>query len=205
MDKIPLLNIDSAIEILKNGGIIAYPTETFYGLGCDATRPQSVKKIFDVKGRETKAPISVLIPSFERLRDYVQDIPALAQRLIQKYWPGPLTLIFRARDGVFPHELLAGGETIALRVSPHPIARQLVQALGLPLTTTSANRSGDPPARSLEEVRRYFTEIEGVIDGGTLPPAQGSTILDVTVDPPKVVREGEISREELSQVLSLKL
>ena len=199
---IPLLEIPKAIEILKKGGVIAYPTETVYGLGCNATRPESVKKIFEAKGRGGQVPISILISSAQALPNYVQDIPPVALKLIQKYWPGPLTLIFKARQGVFPPELLAGGETIALRVSPHPIARQIVQALGLPLTTTSANKSGQPPARSVEEVRSSSLEIDGVIDGGILSQAQGSTILDVTVDPPRVVREGEISTQDIFDVIS---
>jgi L-threonylcarbamoyladenylate synthase len=193
---IPFLDIPSAVRILKKGGVIAYPTETVYGLGCDATRPEAVQRIFDLKGRDSQSPISVLIPSKEVLSDYVEEIPPIAETLIEKFWPGPLTLVFRAKP-LFPSELLAEGHTIALRVSSHPVGLQLTQALGLPLTTTSANKSGQAPARSSKEVQAIFDQLDGMVDGGVLPPAKGSTIVDVTVDPPKIVREGEVLREDL--------
>jgi L-threonylcarbamoyladenylate synthase len=195
---IPVLDVPSAVKVLKQGGVIAYPTETFYGLGCDATRPEAVQKLFELKGRSADNPIPVLIHSRETLLYWVRDVPAGAETLMDKYWPGPLTLIFWAKGGL-PTELLAGTGKIALRISSHPLARSLTQDLGLPLTTTSANRSGSLPARSVEEVRVYFQNIEGVVDGGVLPPSKGSTILDATVDPPKILREGEISRKTLSK------
>ena len=198
---IPFLDIPSALRILKSGGVIAYPTETVYGLGCDATRAESVKRIFDLKGRDSAAPVSVLIPSVESLSEFVEEVPPVAKKLIEKFWPGPLTLVFKAKP-IFPAELLAEGNTIALRVSSHPVGLQLSQGLGLPLTTTSANKSGHPPARSSDEVQEIFEDLDGMVDGGILPPAQGSTIVDVTVDPPRIVREGEISIEDLKNLIS---
>jgi L-threonylcarbamoyladenylate synthase len=193
---IPVLDVPSAVRILKRGGVIAYPTETFYGLGCDATLPKAVQKLFELKGRPADNPIPVLIHSREALPYWVRDVPEGVEALMEKCWPGPLTLVFWAKEGL-PGGLLAGTGKIALRISSHPLARSLVHGLGLPLTTTSANRSGSPPARSAEEVRNAFQNIEGIVDGGVLPPSRGSTILDVTVDPPKILREGEISREAL--------
>ncbi len=194
-----MLDIPSAVQILKKGGIIAYPTETFYGLGCDATNFAAIQKIFELKGRDEKNPLPVLIDSVEKLPLYVREIPLFAEKLIQKFWPGPLTLVFWAKEGCFPEELLAGTQKIALRISSHPLAQKLTKGFGLPLTTTSANRAGEIPARSAEELKKYFSNIDGVVEGGELLPSKGSTILDVTCKSPKVLREGDILKIELQK------
>lgn len=191
------LDISTAIPILKQGGVIAYPTETVYGLGCDATNPRAVQKLFDLKGRDSKVPIPVLIGELSQLPLYVEEIPESAKKLIQKFWPGALTLIFQAKN-IFPEELLAKTGKIAIRISSHPIAQELTKKFALPLTTTSANRSGQPAASTPEEVEKYFkNEIDGILSGGELLASQSSTILDVTFDPPKLVREGTISLKEI--------
>lgn len=189
-----------AVEILKRGGVVAYPTETVYGLGCDATNERAVKKLFSIKGRSEKNPIPILIGSKEDLADYVREIPDVAKRWIEDFWPGPLTLVFRAAPK-FPAALLAGTGKVALRVSSHPVAGQLARGLGLPLTTTSANRSGQAPARSADEVRKTLVGVDAVVEGGELIPSQASTLVDVTEDPPKILREGKIGREELFKLL----
>ncbi|MFO1520040.1 MAG: L-threonylcarbamoyladenylate synthase [bacterium] len=199
---IPTLNILEAVEALKRGGVIAYPTETFYGLGCDATSADAVRRLFEIKGRALDVAIPALLDDPKKLSQYVEEIPEVAKTLMRKYWPGPLTLIFRAK-GLFPKELLAGTGKIALRFSGHAAARELAQALGLPLTTTSANPSGLNPARSAEEVRAFGLKLDGIFDGGLLPPAKGSTILDVSIEPARLVREGEISKQELSTFLKI--
>ncbi len=191
------LDISTAIPILKQGGVIAYPTETVYGLGCDPTNPKAVQKLFDLKGRDSKVPIPVLIGELSQLPLYVEEIPKSAKKLIQKFWPGALTLIFRAKN-IFPEELLAKTGKIAVRISSHPIAQELTKKFALPLTTTSANRSGQPAASTPEEVEKYFNnEIDGILSGGELSASQSSTILDVTFDPPKLIRAGVISLEEI--------
>ncbi len=191
------IDISTASEILQQGGVIAYPTETFYGLGCDATNPKAVQKLFDLKGRDSKIPIPVLIGEFSQLSLYVEEISKSAEKLIGKFWPGPLTLIFRAKE-IFPEELLAQTGKIAIRISGHPIAQELTKKFALPLTTTSANRSGEPAASTPEQVEKYFKNgIDGILSGGNLPASQPSTILDVTFDPPKLIRAGIISLEEV--------
>jgi len=189
----PLLE---AVDILKRGGVVAYPTETVYGLGCDATNEKAVRKLFKIKGRPEKNPIPVLIASKDELPIYVLDVPAVARAWIEDFWPGPLTLVFRAASKFAP-SLVAGTDKIALRVSSHPVAGELVRQLGLPLTTTSANRSGQAPARSAQEVGRALEGVDAVVDGGELIPSPASTVVDVTFDPPRVLRVGEISEEEL--------
>ncbi len=205
---IPLLDVSTAVQILKSGGIIAYPTETVYGVGGDATKLEVVEKVFELKSRESRKPISVLIESADKLPLYVREIPEISKTLIENFWPGPLTLVFWVKEGVFPNELLGGGKKIALRVSSNPLAQKLVKGLGSPLTTTSANLSGDLPAHSAQEVQNCFDvqtllsinlergqridKLDGIVDGGALALSKGSTILDVTVDPPKLIREGEI-------------
>jgi L-threonylcarbamoyladenylate synthase len=193
---IPTLDVSSAVEVLKKGGIIAYPTETFYGLGCDATRAESIKKLFEIKGRSSKVAIPVLISDVEKLPLYTREVPRVAQTLIEKFWPGPLTLVFLAQE-LFPKELLAETGKIALRVSSHPIARELCQRLIFPLTTTSANPSGKAPAKTSKEVKNYFDNIDGIIEGEDLSSSKGSTIVDVTCDPPKILRQGDLSLEEI--------
>ncbi len=191
------LDVLTAIAILKQGGVVAYPTETFYGLGCDATNPKAVQKLFDLKGRDSKVPIPILIGEFSQLPLYVEEIPPSAEKLIHKFWPGPLTLIFRAKE-IFPEELLAKTGKIAIRISSHPIAQELTKKFALPLTTTSANRSGQPAASTPEQVENYFkNEIDGILNGGELSASQSSTILDVTFDPPKLIRAGIISLKEI--------
>jgi len=192
-----LLDVSTAIQILKQGGVIAYPTETFYGLGCDATDPKAVQKLFDLKGRDSNVPIPILIGEFSQLPLYVQEIPETAKKLIQKFWPGPLTLIFKAKE-VFPDELLAQTGKIAIRISSHPVAQELTKKFALPLTTTSANRSGEPGASNLAQVEKYFqNKIDGVLSVGELSASQGSTILDVTFHPPQLIREGILSLNEI--------
>lgn len=196
-----IIDLSRAIEILKTGGVIAYPTETFYGLGCDATRADAVQKLFDLKGRASNVAIPVLIGEIDQLANYVREVPAVAEKLIEEFWPGPLTLIFWAKE-LFPKELLAGSEKIAIRLSSHPIAKALAKNFGLPLTTTSANASGSPAASNIAQVEKYFgNRIDGVIEGQESHSIQASTIVDVTVNPPKIVREGVISSQRLNSII----
>jgi len=184
--------IDEAVAILKNGGVIGFPTETFYGLGADARNEVSIGRIFDVKGRDFNNPILVVIGNREDLDSFAQDIPAEAQTLMDRFWPGPLTIVLRARTSVSPG-LTAGTGKIGIRLTSHPVARELACKLGGPLTATSANLSGAPECSSASEVLSQLEgKIDGVIDGGRTPGGKGSTIVDATVSPAKVLREGVI-------------
>jgi len=183
-----------AVRIMREGGVVAFPTETFYGLGADARNETAVEKIFRIKGRNFRNPLSVIVANDRELIPLVEEIPAAAQILMQTFWPGPLTLIFRASSSVLPR-LTADTGKIAIRVSSHPVARLLAAGLAGPLTATSANPSGGPECSSADAVIRTLGDLpDAVIDGGETPGGAGSTILDVTVFPPRILREGAIPR-----------
>lgn len=194
--------IDEAVAILKSGGVIGFPTETFYGLGADACHETSIGRIFDVKGRDFKNPILVVIGDRKHLDSFAQDIPAEAQTLMDRFWPGPLTIVFRARASVSPG-LTAGTGKIGIRLTSHPVARELARKLGGPLTATSANLSGATECSSASEVLSQLEgKIDGIIDGGRTPGGRGSTIVDATVSPAKVLREGVIPTSLIRDTLA---
>lgn len=184
--------IAQVAAVLKGGGVIAYPTETFYGLGVDAKNEKAIERLFAVKGRDFKNPIPVVIGDISKLNQLVTDVPSLAQELIARFWPGPFTLIFAAAPSI-PDRLTAGTGNIGIRISSHPIARLLAGQLGGPLTSTSANRSGQKECVTAREVlEKIGDDLDCIIDGGETPGGKGSTILDITQDPPVVLRAGVI-------------
>jgi L-threonylcarbamoyladenylate synthase len=184
--------INRGIEILKAGGVIAYPTETLYGLAADIENDRAVERIFIIKERDVHNPIPLIISDQEALNSLVSEIPARAKPLMKSFWPGPLTLIFNALERVSPR-LTAGKGKIGVRLSNHAIARSLAAGLNGAVTATSANISTKPGISSAEEVLHILgNRIDAVIDGGITPGGPGSTVLDVTGDPPVVLREGDI-------------
>jgi len=191
--------IENAALVIRRGGLVVFPTETFYGLGANALDGRAVKKIFRVKGRPENKPLIVLIANKKDLRRLASYIPPVAYKLINKFWPGPLTLIFK-RKKIIPKEVTAGGSTIAIRLSSHPVALALVRAAGVPITAPSANLSGRPPHQTirgaLKELGKH-KEIGLFLDGGTTPLGKPSTILDLTKKPPKILRTGSITKKEL--------
>jgi len=190
-----------AAEILAGGGVIAYPTETFYGLGADATNEKAIEKIFAVKGRNFKNPILLIIGQADDIYPLVQDVPETAKKLMTAFWPGALTIIFSAADKISPL-LTAGSGKIGLRVSSHPGAQGIVQKLKRPLTATSANLSGAPECTRASEVAEQIGDkIDAIIDLGDTPGAKGSTIIDVTSTPPVILREGAISRKTIERYI----
>jgi L-threonylcarbamoyladenylate synthase len=190
-----------AVRVLRGGGVVAFPTETFYGLGADARNETAVEKVFRIKGRNFRNPLSVIVADDREVIPLVEEVPAAAQILMKTFWPGPLTLIFRASSSVLPR-LTADTGKIGIRVSSHPLARLLAGGLGGPLTATSANLSGGPECSSADAVIRALGEFPGsVIDGGETPGGAGSTILDVTVSPPRILREGAISGDFILNAL----
>jgi L-threonylcarbamoyladenylate synthase len=185
--------IDEAVAILKNGGVIAFPTETFYGLGADARNEAAIEKIFGIKGRDFKNPILVVIGDVTHLDAFAADIPEVARKLMDRFWPGPLTIVLRAAPSVSP-KLTAGSGKIGIRLTSHPIAMEISKKLGGPLTATSANLSGAPECSSAAEALSQLQgRIDGVVDGGQTPGGKGSTIVDVTASPIKILREGVIA------------
>jgi len=190
-----------AAEIIAHGGIIAYPTETFYGLGADATNEKAIQKIFAIKGRNFKNPISLIIGQTDNIYPLVQDVPQTAQKLMTAFWPGALTIVFLAANNVSPL-LTAGSGKIGLRVSSHPGARGIIQRLKRPLTATSANLTGAPECTRASEVAEQIGDkIDAIIDLGNTPGTKGSTIIDVTCTPPVILREGAISRKTIERYI----
>ncbi len=189
--------IQRAKAVLLRGGLVACPTESFYGLAVDAGNEAAIGKLFSLKKRPAERPVLILIPSTESLTRYVTHIPTVALNLIRKFWPGGLTLVFEASKKISP--LLTGGTgNIGVRLSNHPVATALAWAIEGPVTGTSANISGVPPCRHAEEVMEFFGEtIDLIIDGGETAGGTGSTVLDVTVDPPVILRDGMIPRRSI--------
>jgi len=189
------------IDILKSGEVIAYPTETFYGLGADAGNPAAVDKIFAIKGRDQRNPIPLIIGNLEMLQGLVLEIPPNARKLIEKFWPGPLTLVFSAAPLVNP-ALTGGSGKIGIRLSGNPLARKLSEGIAGPLTATSANLSGAGECVSAAQVVLGLNDrISTVVDGGETPGGKGSTVIDITVDPPKIFREGAVSAAAIEDTL----
>jgi L-threonylcarbamoyladenylate synthase len=195
------LILTKAAEIVADGGIIAYPTETFYGLGADATNEKAIQKIFTVKGRNFKNPISLIIGQTDDVNSLVQNVPDAAKKLMAAFWPGALTIVFSAANSVSP-QLTAGTGKIGLRVSSHPGAQGIVQKLKRPLTATSANLSGSPECVSASDVALQLgNKIDAILDLGNSYGIIGSTIIDITCTPFAILREGVISREEIEKYI----
>lgn len=182
---------------MRGGRLIVYPTDTVYGLGCRIDDPQAVGRIFEIKRRPAAEALPVLLADAGQLEEYVVSVPAGARRLISRFWPGPLTLIFRRSDRI-PAVVAAGGDTVAVRVPGHPVPRALVRGLGIPIVGTSANSHGMPaPTTAQAAVFDLGDRVDLVLDGGRAPLGRESTMVDVTGEVPRVVREGAIPAREL--------
>jgi L-threonylcarbamoyladenylate synthase len=180
-----------AARALTLGGVIAFPTETFYGLGAAALDVTAVDRLLALKGRPAGKPVIVLVDSVA-MAEAVAVVSPAARALMERHWPGALTLVMPARPHL-PAGITAGTATVGVRMSPHPVARGLVAALGAPVTAPSANPSGADAPRTAPEVLRHFDgSIDLVLDGGGTPGGPPSTVLDVTVDPPRVLRPGAV-------------
>ena len=191
--------LSRAAEILAGGGVIAYPTETFYGLGADATNENAIRKIYDLKGRNFTNPISIIIACKENLTPLVDEVPDCALKLIKAFWPGPLTVVFKASAQISPL-LTAQTGKIGIRVSSNACAMAIARKLGGPLTATSANLTGAPECSTASEViRQIGDKIDAVVDGGKTAGGLGSTLIDVTAAPPQILREGVISSHLMNQ------
>jgi L-threonylcarbamoyladenylate synthase len=187
--------VREAADVLRRGGLVAFPTETFYGLGAAALDAAAVRRVFEVKGRPSSMPLLVLVDSAARLRHVTMEVPERARALMDRHWPGALTLVFRAAPQL-PAELTAGTGTVGVRVPNHRVARALVSQLGLPVTAPSANPTGGDPPTTADGVLAYFRDVlDLVLDGGPTPGGAPSTVVDVTVDPPRVLRQGAVTLE----------
>ena len=189
--------LKKAVAVLNDGGIVAYPTETFYGLGVKFDKENSLKKLFELKKRQEEKPMPLIIGSRASLSMIAASVNEIAESLMDKFWPGPLTLILEAKKSLSPY-LTADTGRIAVRIPGESAALYLVREAGFPITATSANPSGMPPAEDADTVIRYFGEkIDMVIDGGRTAGGLPSTIADVTEKKIKIVREGAIPRHLL--------
>jgi L-threonylcarbamoyladenylate synthase len=183
--------INEAIAILKKGGIIAYPTETFYGLGAKYDMDSALKRLYEIKKRPQEKTMPLIIGSIEELSLVTDSLNESARRLMDKFWPGPLTIIFRARSGL--SEYIVSEGKVAVRIPGESFALRLAKAAGFPITSTSANISGMPPADSASMVSDYFGEkVDLIIDGGKTKGRLPSTIVDITGDISKTLRRGAI-------------
>ena len=194
-------DVEQAAELLRQGRLVAVPTETVYGLAADASQEGAVRANYDAKGRPEAKPLNVLVDGMDMVETVCRDIPADAYRLAEAFWPGPLTMILWG-NGMLPPIVSAGGKTQGVRCPDHSYTLAVIRALGRPLACPSANLSGQPSPKSADEVLAQLGgRIDGVLDGGECTVGVESTILDLTVTPYRILRRGGLSREAIEAVL----
>lgn len=197
--------IRSAVDVLRHGGVIAVPTDTLYGLAASALNPGAVARLYAIKGRPSAMALPVLLAEVSEIPKYVADVPDLARKLAEEFLPGPLTIVLR-RGAAIPDVVTGGQDTVGVRVPDHPVPRQIVRLLGGPITGTSANRSGKPGLTTADAVRRELgTDVDYIVDGGECEGGVPSTVIDVSTVPPRLVREGAVSREEIERICGMKV
>lgn len=195
-------DIKIAAEIIKDDGLVAVPTETVYGLAGNGLDEQAVEKIYDVKGRPSVKPLSLMVPGIEAMDRYCLDVPEQARALAEKYWPGPLTIVLKARPEI-PSIVLAGGTTVGLRCPDHPLTLELLRECALPLAAPSANPSGEESPKDAQKVIGYFDgKIDAVIDGGACGIGLESTIIDMSSTPYKILRKAALSEDDIASTLA---
>lgn len=200
-DNFDVEELQPAVTVLKQGGVIAYPTETVYGLGASIYHEHAVRRIFQLKIRDPNKPLSVMISSIEDVNELCEEIPQYSEILMNAFWPGPLTLIFKASEKV-PNYIASTDKKIGLRFPNHPITRAIMRMHGQPVTSTSANVAGKAEPINAQEVKHIFGDkIDLVIDGGECRFKIPSTVLDATGEEPKVLREGVMTLAQIQEVL----
>jgi L-threonylcarbamoyladenylate synthase len=193
--------IKQAAAIIQQGGVVAFPTRCLYGLGADAFDPDAVDRVLQIKQRPADNPILVLIDSRQRLSDLATQIPPAAEALMQTFWPGRLTLVFRAQQNL-PHQLTASSGKIGVRLPGHPVAFALAKQAGKAITGTSANLSGSPGCSRVSALDAQISaQVDLTLDGGTLKGGVGSTVVDITETPPQILREGQVSADQIHRAL----
>ncbi len=198
-------SIAEAAHILSAGGLVAFPTDTVYGVGAHAFQPQAVEKIYAAKIRPRDKAIPLLLATPDDLSLVAESVPPAVHLLTERFWPGGLTLVLRKQAIV--SDAVSPGPTVAVRVPDHPVTQALIAALGAPLAATSANLAGNPsPVTAQEVMGELAGRIELILDGGACPGGIPSTVLDLTTDPPTILRSGAIAEEEIRDILpSLKI
>lgn len=192
--------IETAIDCLKSGGIIAIPTDTVYGIGADPFNVDAVQKLYTLKGRPEEKPIPLVLGTVNDVENVAQNLPRFFFYLAEKFWPGGLTIIVEAKN-LLP-QLTAGGNTVGLRIPNQPLLLKILQTFGGPIAITSANLSGEPAATSPDEFGKELSpRIDYIVDGGKTPGPVPSTVYDISVSPPVVRRHGVISEDALNREL----
>lgn len=193
--------IREAVRVVRTGGVVAYPTTCLYGLGADAFNPRAIEKVFRIKKRPLDKPLSILIKDRASIVSLVREILPVAQAVMDQFWPGEVTAVFEAGDGL-PEALTAGTGKIGIRVPAHPVAAALLDVLDCPLTATSANITGRTSCSNIADLDpRIKAGVDLVLDAGSLRGGIGTTVIDVSVDPPRVLREGAISEADLMEAI----
>lgn len=193
--------MERAAALLRCGELVAVPTETVYGLAANGLDEEAVAAIYEVKGRPEKKPLSLMVPGAESIGEYCEDVPDCAYALAEKFWPGPLTLILKAKSLV-PAIVCAGGETVGLRCPDHPMTLELLRLAGVPFAAPSANPSGAESPKDAEKVAEYFDgKIAAIVDGGPCGFGRESTILDLSRKPYRILRQGALSKEAVVSAL----
>lgn len=196
--------IKQAAAVIKRGGLVAFPTDTFYGLGANALDLEAVAAVFRAKKRSPTKPLIVLAKDVPMVMELTKVVPVEALKLMSKFWPGPLSLIFEAGAGL-PSNLLGGGTTIAIRIPAHQVALRLLEEADCPLTAPSANLEGKPdPLLPLQVLTDLYGRIDLLLDAGPCSSYYPSTLLDVTTRPPTLVREGAVRMEQLLTLMAIK-
>jgi L-threonylcarbamoyladenylate synthase len=194
--------VQAAVTLLKNGGVIAFPTDTLYGLGADFSSPKAVQRVLDIKGRALEMGLPLLLADADDLAFVAEAVPAPVLVLARRFWPGALTLVV-SRSSAVPDVITGGRDTVAVRVPDHPVPVALARGLGRPITGTSANLAGRPPALTAEDARSGLGEsVDLIIDGGPAQLGVQSTIVDATGPLLKLVRPGAISLADIRSVYS---
>ena len=193
--------IGAAAKILREGGLVAIPTETVYGLGANGLDSEAVQRIFEAKGRPNDNPLILHVTGQQWLPRYCRDVPPIAYVLARKFWPGPLTMILK-RKPIVPDETTAGLDTVAMRCPNHPVTLAIIREAGIPIAAPSANTSGRPSCTSAQDVLEDMDgKIQGVVDGGPCTVGVESTILDLTCEPPRLLRPGGLPLEDLERLI----
>lgn len=197
--------ISAAAGLIRRGGLVAFPTETVYGLGADATAERAVARIFEAKGRPPDKPLIVHVADLKQVQQVADSLPESALELMRRFWPGPLSLVL-PRSAELPPEVSAGLPTVAVRMPAHPVALSLIRTAGVPLAAPSANRSGRlSPTEARHVLEELAGRIEAVLDGGPCTVGVESTVLDLSGTRPVILRPGAITREQLEETLGMVL
>jgi len=198
-------NMAPAAEIIKNGGLVAVPTETVYGLAANGLDEDAVRKIYEVKNRPGTKPVSLLVSGMADAEKFCRVIPDAAYLLAEEFWPGPLTIVLRKKPGV-PDIVTAGGDTVGVRCPDHVKTLSLIRLAGVPLAAPSANLSGQPSPKDLDGVLKVFDgKIECAVDGGRCAVGTESTVVDLTSGRPRILRQGGLGRDKIENVLNRRL